>query len=233
MTTIVLLPGMDGTGRLFEPLIAALGPAFSVLVVRYPEHEVLDYDSLAAIARRSLPADGDFILLGESFSGPIAVKLAASKPPGLVGLVLCCTFVRNPRPALAPARGLLRYAPVGLLPGAVLSALLLGRFATASLRAAVKSAVAMVADAVLKERLNDVISVDMTAELSGLNIAVLYLQASHDSLVPAEAGRHIMEVYPRTQLLRLAGPHCLLQAAAADSAKAIQDFCVSLAGIGQ
>lgn len=188
MTTIVLLPGMDGTGSLFEPLIAALGTAFSVTVVRYPEQQIIDYDGLEAIARGALPTTGDFILLGESFSGPIAVSLAASRPPGLVGLVLSCSFVCNPRPALAPALSVARHLPVRLMPAVMLSYLLLGRYATPSLRAAVACSVAKVADAVLKRRLIDVVSVDVSAKLRSLQIPLLYLQATDDRLVPASAG---------------------------------------------
>lgn len=36
MVTLVMLPGMDGSGKLFEPLIGALGNEFTLLVVTYP-----------------------------------------------------------------------------------------------------------------------------------------------------------------------------------------------------
>ena len=36
MTALVLLPGMDGTGDLFAPLLSALSPALRTIVVRYP-----------------------------------------------------------------------------------------------------------------------------------------------------------------------------------------------------
>ncbi len=98
MTTLVLLPGMDGTGELFAPLVAALNSGFKTVVVRYPPNEVLSYAELESIARASLPTNEPFFILGESFSGPIAVSIAASAPPGLKGLILCASFVRNPQP---------------------------------------------------------------------------------------------------------------------------------------
>jgi pimeloyl-ACP methyl ester carboxylesterase len=100
LPTLMLLPGMDGTGMLFDPLRAELGNAVGTTVVRYPTHGPIGYDELASIARAALPS-GPFVVLGESFSGPIAILLAASRPAGLVGLVLACSFARNPRPALA------------------------------------------------------------------------------------------------------------------------------------
>src|SRR5262245_49457412 len=55
--TLVLLPGMDGTGELFAPLIAALDQSLTPLVVRYPD-EALDYARHAAVARERLPSTG-------------------------------------------------------------------------------------------------------------------------------------------------------------------------------
>ena len=51
---LVLLPGMDGTGELFAPFVAALKREFKVVVVRYPTNEPLGYAELEAIARGKL-----------------------------------------------------------------------------------------------------------------------------------------------------------------------------------
>ena len=89
--TLILLPGMDGSGQLFAPLVTALGDGFNVKVVRYPVDLPLGYDGLEQIARAAIPPAGPVVLLGESFSGPIAVSLAASLGERLAGLILCCT----------------------------------------------------------------------------------------------------------------------------------------------
>ncbi len=47
MTRLVLLPGMDGTGELFDPFIAALHGIISTSVVRYPAH-LARYEALTA-----------------------------------------------------------------------------------------------------------------------------------------------------------------------------------------
>jgi hypothetical protein len=54
--------------------------------------------------RAALPTRGRFVLLAESFSGPLAIRIAADPPSALVGLILCVTFARNPYPSLAWAR---------------------------------------------------------------------------------------------------------------------------------
>ena len=89
---LVLLPGMDGTGELFDPFLASISGSFEPIVVDYPPNESFGYERLEEVARANLPADGPYVLLAESFSGPIAISIAASVPKGLVALVLCCHF---------------------------------------------------------------------------------------------------------------------------------------------
>jgi pimeloyl-[acyl-carrier protein] methyl ester esterase len=69
-TTLVLLPGLDGTGDLFAPVVDALGPSVPTQIVRYPLSDASDYATCEAIARAALPTDGPYVLLGESFFGP-------------------------------------------------------------------------------------------------------------------------------------------------------------------
>lgn len=110
MITLVLLPGMDGSGALFAPLVAAFRGRVRTQVIAYPSGQALGYEELAAFVRPLLPA-GPYFLLGESFSGPVAIALAASAPPGLAGLILSCTFARNPSPKLRPFRFMLPLLP--------------------------------------------------------------------------------------------------------------------------
>ncbi|MFA5258386.1 MAG: hypothetical protein WC360_09565, partial [Opitutales bacterium] len=75
---LILLPGLDGTGRLFSDFVAALGPEADVVVVSYPTDQCLSYHELVAFVRPFLPRDRPYVILAESFSGPIGIALAAS-----------------------------------------------------------------------------------------------------------------------------------------------------------
>lgn len=224
MLTIVLLPGMDGTGTLFEPFTSALGQEFKVQVVRYPATGALGYEALEEHARKALPTDGRFVVLGESFSGPIAVSIAASRPAGLVGLILCATFIRNPRPFFGPLRFLAGALPVKLAPLAVLSAALLGRFATPQLRSALAAAIAQVSGEALRARLRAVLAVEASAKLKAVCVPVLYLLARHDQVVPSSALEQIKRVFPATQVAPVNAPHFLLQAAPIEAAAVVSKF---------
>ena len=223
MPTIVLLPGMDGTGDLFQPVIAALGDGFATKVVRYP-NRALGYAALLAVARQALPSRGPFFILGESFSGPIAVALAASQPSGLMGLILSSTFMRNPRPAWRVLRPVIDFVPMNSLPLSILSHLLLGQHATTYLRSVLASAMAQVAANTLKTRIKSVLSVDAFAQLRTVRVPLLYLMAEQDRLVPPSAAQAMLQVRPDMRVVSMAAPHLLLQAAPRTAANAISAF---------
>src|SRR5439155_22620184 len=86
------------------------------MVVKYPPDRALDYAELEALVRATLPTQRSFLLVGESFSGPVAVALAASSPVGLRGLVLVCSFVRSPIALPRVLHPLISLLPVWLVP---------------------------------------------------------------------------------------------------------------------
>lgn len=220
---------MDGTGELFHPLIEALGSELKVQVVRYPEAQCLGYEELLGYVTGLLPAEEPFVLLGESFSGPLAIKLATSPLRGLCGLILCCTFASKPRPGLAWMRSLLRFVPFRRLPSNLLSWAILGSDATPGLRRQLKEAVRRVHPSVMRARAAEVLAVDVTDSLATLTLPCLYLQASADRLVPASAARRIANLVPAIQVQILDGPHGLLQAAPYRCAEAVLAFVRQLA----
>jgi pimeloyl-ACP methyl ester carboxylesterase len=232
MITLVLLPGMDGTGQLFDPFIAALGGEFHVKAVRYPATEPMGYAELESWARAALPTDGPFMLLGESFSGPIAISLAASAPPQLKGLVLCCTFARNPQPLFTVLRSFVPFLPLTAMPVGLLDRFLLGRFSTAGLRSAFAQALAQVSPDALRARLRSVLAVDVSAQLRAIKVPTLYLRAASDRVVPRAASRRILRLKPDTHVVQIEAPHFLLQAAPAEAACVVGGFMRATAGRG-
>jgi demethoxyubiquinone hydroxylase (CLK1/Coq7/Cat5 family)/pimeloyl-ACP methyl ester carboxylesterase len=222
--TLVLLPGMDGTGSLFEPFVAALGNEIAIKVVAYPTTEPRGYEQLESLALAALPPEGPLVLLGESFSGPIAVALAASCPQRIKGLVLCCTFVRNPMPWLAAFKWFAGILPVACVPMTVMSYFLFGRFSTPALRKALERALAQVSPAVFRARLKAVVSVDVSSRLAEVKVPVLCLRASQDRFISPSVSSQIARLCPQTKILAIEGPHCLLQAAPHEAARAIIGF---------
>jgi pimeloyl-ACP methyl ester carboxylesterase len=228
MTRLVLLPGMDGTGKLFCGFTTALGARMAASVIAYPPTHPLGHTQLEAYVRERLPVDEPFILLGESFSGPLAISLAAGAIPNLCALILSCSFARNPRPALAGLKPLIRFLPK-LGSSALASALLLGRYVTPQLRRQLDDALAPVSRQVLNARLQTVVEADASAALRRVRTPILYLRATRDRIVPPQASLEIAGLAPHTYIEAVEGPHMLLQTAPAAAAQAIVRFATNIA----
>lgn len=229
MPTLVLLPGLDGSGDFFDALCRELPPQWRTHVVSYPGDRPLGYGDLAQFVQAALPVDGPFVLVAESFSGPVAIQVAATRPVGLVGVVLCATFARNPRPFLKPLLGLTRVAPVRAVPMGLLSRYLLGAETDAAWAARIRRAMDKCSAAVLRERARAVLLVDVRSPLADIRVPVLYLQATRDRVVPAAALADMQRVLPAIQVARIDGPHFLLQARPGPCAERVAVFAEHLA----
>lgn len=233
MTALVLLPGLDGTGRLFGDFVDALGIEANAVIVSYPPDEALDYDQLEALVRTRLPTDEAFVLLGESFSGPIALSIAASAPSGLRGLVLCCTFVKNPRPMLRFLKAIIGFISVGLMPVKLLGFVLLGRFSTSAARRTLAEVRAQVSSKALRARLAAVLDLDVTCLLPQVRVPVLYLCATEDRVVPRAAYRETSRLLLKAKVIEIRGPHFLLQSAPAEAARHVMQFLRDVTRLGE
>jgi len=227
VTALILLPGMDGSGDLFGGLTAALrahAPTLDLIIIRYPPRRPLSYDALEALVAPQLPADQDYVLLGESFSGPIAIALAATRPPGLVGLVLCCSFARPPAAWLRLFAPLLHLISTRRPPRSLMHFFLLGRDGDGTLRAALKRAIDPVAPQVMAARMAAVLSVDVRVQLARVQVPMLYLRATRDRLIPGRVAQQMQVVLPALQVADFATPHFLLQIAPREAAARIARF---------
>ena len=224
MITLVLLPGLDGTCRLFDPLIQVLGGVVAIKPISYPANELLGYEELEILVRESLPENGPYILIGESFSGPIAVSISATKPSNMKGLILCCSFVRNPQPLLQRFRSLLNVVPITTLSIRIMSNLILGRYNRSEIINSIVEATKSISPDVIRKRIEEVMDVDVSEDLSKVAIPSMYLRASHDRVVPRAASELISSILPEIQLKTVAGPHFLLQAAPVESGKIVAEF---------
>jgi pimeloyl-ACP methyl ester carboxylesterase len=223
MTLLVLLPGMDGSGTMFGEFAGALG--LKTLIVPYPRDQILDYEQLELYVDRLLPLDEPYLVLGESFSGPIAIRLAARGAPNLLAVVLVCTFARiaQRRPPRI-VRALMSLLPFWRLPVAVGAARLFGRFDSETVRSQLAASIAGVLPAVWRSRMRSILDVDVTPQLQRIAVPVLYLRASEDRVVPAAAAAMIASHNPRARVVLVEGPHALLQANPTGSAAAIREF---------
>ena len=225
MTTLVLLPGLDGTGFLFEPLIEALPKSLTPRVVGFSNDEPLGYEELLPVVLDALPKSGPFLLVAESFSGPLALRVAHRRPPGLLGVVLSATFVKNPLPwASILPQTLFGAERLTRLPDAVVFNALLSNYRTPRLEALLVRARSELTPHALQVRLRAASFVDATLELRECPVPLLYLRAERDVVVSRRCGVLIADTRPDARFVDLDAPHCLLQTRPVECAAAIAEF---------
>jgi pimeloyl-ACP methyl ester carboxylesterase len=231
LPVLVLLPGLDGTGKLFAEFVRVIGSATETQIVSYPKDEPLGYQELEALARAALPVHRPFVLLGESFSGPIAIRIAANPPTGLAGVILCGTFAKNPYPLLGWAAPIAAWLPVKSLPRWVRAPLMWGSMSPQRAPDQVARAMADVSAVVIRQRIAALLTVDASESLARIRSPVLVLQARHDLVVPRAASQWIVSIARAAQWTQIDGPHLLLQTRPAECAAAVMSFLQSLISI--
>lgn len=220
---LLLLPGLDATGRLYEAFSSALPARYPLRALYYPTDQALDYDGLLPLVRACAPTEGPWALIGESFSGPLAIRLAAERPPGLMALVLCATFVGAPLPlpAWTVRTGLFRLPP----PRWLMRRLMFDAEAPADEVDAFMAAVTSVDAPVMAVRARAALGAGVGELLTGLDLPVLYLRAGGDRLFCASVQAAVRRHRPEIEVVTIEGaPHLVLQRRAHEAAAAVSQW---------
>jgi pimeloyl-[acyl-carrier protein] methyl ester esterase len=211
-TRLVLLPGMDGTGILFEPLLEVLPRRLDAQVVQYPPDKALGYEALLDVVQDAIPVEGPFVLLGESFSGPLALMTASNRPSGLQAVVLCASFVQSPLPWFPRAfEALVTATTLALVPAFVRERALLGRHATPKLSSLLARAHRCVTLEAMAARARAILRVDVSSALRACPVPLLYIRAKDDRVVSVGSWKLIAENRPDACVEVVPGPHLILQ----------------------
>ncbi len=225
---VVLLPGMDGSGILFKPLLQHASPDCDIQIVTYPDTRGQNYTSLTEQVFNTLPRNEDYVLVAESFAGPIAYHIAAKSPEHLRAVIFVATFLRPPRRWLLPVlRTLLDTLGLSYLPGMLVRRYLLGRQASSQLVALFRRAVHAIPASVLADRIKAI--ADLELPDSGIAIPCIYIIPTQDRLVPTGCLTDFESRVTDLTVHHVEGSHFILQSEPAACMKIIQET-VDLAG---
>lgn len=150
------------------------------------------------------------------------------QPAQLLGLILCASFARNPRPLLGPILCKTGLVSTGYFRARVIGAAMLNELSFTELSRQLVESVSKVPGRVLQARLNAVFDIDVTDKLDQITVPSLYLRASHDRLVPKRTAELIIRNRKNWQLAELPGPHLLLQKSPHEAARVISEFAQRL-----
>lgn len=229
VSSLVLLPGLDGTDVFLRPFVAALPASITPQVVSYPTHGRQDYRTLLSVveaATRRLPP---FYLLGWSFGGPLALMLAAAHPARVQGVILASSFLRAPHPLLAPLRPAIR-GPVMWTYRLARRAPLWLRPRSDPWRAAKAETWARIPASVIAARLRAVAAVDARPTLAAWRGPVLCLVSDADRVVPARCGDEMQRLCAATRLETLPGRHFALYTHPGPAVRAVSAFIAASGG---
>lgn len=219
---IVLMPGLDGTGRLFDWVLPHLPVDPAPIIVRYPTQDPLGYTELEPLVLERVRDRGPLVLVAESFSGPLAVRIAARHDLPVRGLVLAGSFVANPFRLLRPWTGpLLQRWMFALQTRPTIRLMLTGRDGPDEVVDGVESAMGMVDLDVSLHRAREVVGADEWGRFANVRAPMSYLLPTHDRVIPAAHPERMAARRPDLEVVPIEAPHLILQCAPAASGKAI------------
>jgi pimeloyl-ACP methyl ester carboxylesterase len=216
---LVLVPGMDGTGRLFYRQVPLLARSFRVATyaLRNDASSMATLvDDLERVIVAVAPETGRATVVGESFGGALAMSFALARPGQVDRLVVLNSF-----PYFAPQfrLRLARYG-LGLIPWGALSLI---RRATAfrlhsahTHRDEIRRFMQMTAAASRAgylNRLQLLMSYDLRGRLHELRPPTLFLAADQDHLVPSVTQARLMAARVPNATVRVLEGHghiCLI-----------------------
>jgi hypothetical protein len=90
------LPGLHGTGELFERFLAEFDS--QTQIVELPDNINQDVKTLADYVSKRLP-DDSLMILAESFSGSLIPSILNHSPNRIIGIIFLASFISCPNSA--------------------------------------------------------------------------------------------------------------------------------------
>jgi pimeloyl-ACP methyl ester carboxylesterase len=221
---LVILPGFDGSATFSAEFIRRLPTDIACEAIALPQTEPMDYAELAAFVTKKLPTE-DFVLLGQSFSGPLCVSVAQAAARNLKGIILVGTFAVRPLPVAMSllARLILNTAGKINLPVWFLNNLLLNNKDD---RTAVEicAVVRSLPKDVFIRRGEEALGANVRPALANVTVPALILEAGQDRLLRRGTSGEIAQSCRKAILRVIDGPHLLLQQSPEKTAAAVAEF---------
>ena len=205
------MPGLDGAGKLFAPIIPMLEPHFDLTIVTYPDLD--SFNDYVECAQNQLPAEPGYSILAESFSGPVAIALMAQQPGQIGPSVLSATFARSP---LAAMTRMANYIPEQMFSIGALNQFCMDVYEiededNSETQPLPLNVAEQLDGTLLKHRITALSRIDVSALLPGIDIPILYLHALRDRIIAEGDARMLQQSLPNINRIDIDAPHLILQ----------------------
>lgn len=220
MMKLILLPGLDGTGELFEPFINELPATLDVETIAYPTEPTLSYNELLAYVEIQLPKE-DFIIIAESFSGWIAYQIALQNFVHLRSIIFVATFLQPPKLLKFSKFFPLRLIASLSIPRIIIKHLLLGKKVEDHRITFFQQTIDKVPSNIIVFRLQEIAQLSLSQDISKLEVS--YIKAIDDKLVESQCIAQFKACFARVMVDEVDGGHLILQANPQECAKIVMN----------
>ncbi len=206
---VLLIPGMDGTGKLFSPLLDELPSGLDTQVICL--NDLITQNPIEqALEIASLIGSEEVIILSESYSGYIAYHLALLPNLNIKHVIFAASFLENPT-WLSRLNKLLPLNLVrsGLIPDIALSTVLFAQRNNKNLVKLFMSSLNLVNNSTLRQRLKAIANLVRPNKL--VSVPCTYVQASNDYLVSKRAVDVFKELCININIVKANGGHFIVQ----------------------
>jgi pimeloyl-ACP methyl ester carboxylesterase len=218
---VILLPGLDGTGKLFESMLSSLVGQF--------DFEVISYDSLDG--RTYLEQANELavkfdkqkvIIVAESYSGRVAYELYRLMGGRVVSIVFIASFVTKP----SFLARFVNHVPLFALKSNFVSKSLLYLIGFSlqggyGLTAHVFKSTVLANQEKLKSRLDNIAHLDEVSDM--IRCKVTYIRPTKDLLVGEKAFQFLKSICSDLSVIEIGGGHFIAQAKPDKCAACIND----------
>lgn len=239
----LLLPGLDGTGKLLDDFAQAAPSKMICEIVRYEKH-FTTLDDFVTVAALKLRTETKTVVIAESFSGPIATQLASRFPERIAAIVFAASFVEPPYGSLLR---LIRAFPKLALNNLISDNLTSDNLTFGNLifrrwlvkhcclngvqdKSLIDKALTVVesldAD-VIRRR---VALLSRVESVSSSAIPVLDFQATHDRALSRTATTSVAQTFPNATTVKFDAPHFLLLAQPVQCWIEIEKYLANISG---
>ncbi|WP_163835993.1 alpha/beta hydrolase [Spartinivicinus ruber] len=214
MQHCILIPGMDGTGLIYDEFQQLLSDKNTHLtVLSYPTNQIFTQQELLNWLNIVLQKqDQPIWLIGESFGGNLAYQLASQNPNKIAGLILIASFLTPPSflvkltPTLFFQASWLLLQKVSFLRKLAMS-VLLNKNCSNDTKTKLTDAIKLVEPKVIASRITQVKQLNIQPGLKQCH----YLKPSHDRLVSGRVVHQLTQFFDETICHPIKGTHFLLQ----------------------
>lgn len=224
---IILLPGLDGTGKLFNQFSSLLPSFLTVDIYTLPINGEQEPRALAESLALEKLLNEDIFIIAESFSGPIAYELIKYHKGKIKGIILVSSFLSVPHPLLKLTRWLpLSLFPWHCAPAWAIRLFCVGIDASDDLVQQVLNAINSVPAYIIAARIKALCKLRQPQDK--IDIPCLYLQPSADRLIPKWHAEMIRALFHNFTMRVIPGPHFLLQANPKECVESVMEFVGSI-----